>query len=91
MSKVVTKKIGYVDVDAGCVWIGDPCYIVGTDKPELQSWESFIGKMDFSKNYEAPLGQGVGVLVSSGYGDGSYPVTVEIEDDRVKSLTVTFF
>lgn len=89
--KTEIKEIGSVDVDAGCVWIGDPCYIVGTETPELKTWGDFVDVMDFGKLYSEPIGGGNGFVVDSGYGDGSYPVFVEIEDDRVKSLTVKFF
>jgi hypothetical protein len=35
-------------------------------------------------------GEGVAVVTSAGYGDGFYPVVAEIEDRRVKSITVHF-
>jgi hypothetical protein len=34
---------------------------------------------------------GIGVVVSSGYGDGVYPVYVKEEDGRVKELKISFF
>jgi hypothetical protein len=47
------------------------------------------------KHHAAPLGDGVGFAISTGYGDGSYPVYVETSDEgawgeRVKSITIKF-
>ena len=34
--------------------------------------------------------EGLGVCVTTGYGDGEYPVYAEIEDGVVKSVTIKF-
>jgi hypothetical protein len=86
---------GYADVDAGLIWVGDPCYIMGDDASNrVVAWHDFCDKLwsgDYDeKGFSAPLGQGVGVVVQSGYGDGTYPVYVEYADGRVKSVTVEF-
>lgn len=36
-------------------------------------------------------GEFQGLVVSTGYGDGTYPVYVKVEGGRVKSVTVKFF
>lgn len=106
MSDSEKVQIGNVWVDAGLVWIGDPCYVLGGDASNgVKTWEEFCTKLDeagrhdsASTVYTAPLGEGIGFAVDSGYGDGSYPVTLELVEDtlfggggkRVKSLTVTF-
>lgn len=81
-----------VFVDAGCIWIGDPCYIMGDDASNrVHDWQEFCDKIDNNKDVQSPLGVGTGVLVSSGYGDGSYDVDYTTNDDgRVASVTVTF-
>ena len=85
------KIIGHIGVDAGLCWIGDPCYVLpdgATDNPG-GSWSAFCDalgdEMPTTKNFN-----GVGVCVSTGYGDGSYPVTADIQDGRVMSVTVNF-
>lgn len=93
--------IGNVWVDAGMVWIGDPCYVIGSDSSNgPATWEEFCDKLAEAGRhaadapvYTAPLGQGIGFAVDSGYGDGSYPVTLVIDQysGRVKSLHVDFW
>lgn len=95
------KNIG---VDAGLVWIGDPCYVMGSDASHgPNNWSHFCDRL-FSEqavSNEAaficePLGAGIGVAIPSGYGDGYYTVTVETTKDtggwgeRVKAVTVSF-
>lgn len=89
------KKIGYIGVDAGLCWVGDPCYILHKEKlPETlgKDWSDFCTKLgdDVTKfNYE--LGhEGLGVCVSTGYGDGLYPVYANIEKGLVRGIWVDF-
>ena len=91
--------IGSVYVDAGIVMIGDPCYTLpddGSHRDEAaRDWHTFCDSLygddrDTLHGVE-PMGQGVGIVVQSGYGDGEYPVVAEYEDGRVKSVTVKFF
>lgn len=94
------KQIGTVFVDAGLIWIGDPCYIMGDDATNrVTDWGVFCKELEDSGQYKQrfsePLGYGVGLAVESGLGDGEYPVFVEFEDmddwgSRVKSVTIEF-
>jgi hypothetical protein len=103
------KQIGIIGIDAGLCWIGDPCYIhpdKGEEGPKDfgKSWDDFcdnIGKKNKGRNptmaqFNYDMGHaGLGVCVSTGYGDGSYPVYAEIIKDRVwgrriKSVTIVF-
>ena len=99
------KQIGVVGVDAGLLWLGDPCYIMGEDASEhpVKTWKEFCDKLDekgryadgLDSNYQQwnyKLGHaGLGVTVSTGNGDGEYPVFAEFDKDgRVKSVTVKF-
>ena len=92
------KKIGVIGVDAGLCWLGDPCYIISEDATKKwPKWLDFCDSIDQTKyptaqQYNYPMGHpGLGVLVSTGWGDGVYPVYAEIEEGRVKSVTVDFF
>ena len=81
-----------VGVDAGMIWIGDPCYVLGDDASHrVTDWMDFCDKIPHCNEVSAPLGHGIGLAIPSGYGDGCYPVTVERNGDgRVASVTITF-
>ena len=84
-----------VYVDAGLIWIGDPCYIMGDDAGNrVTDWADFCDNLREDGNYKtvtAPLGKGIGLAISSGYGDGCYPVHVEHNSEgRVSKVTITF-
>lgn len=94
---------GHIGVDAGLCWIGDPCYILHKDKDNFPStvlgtnWHEFCDKIGplNTLGYQAfpyALGHdGLGVCVSTGFGDGLYPVYVEkTEDGRVARVIVEF-
>jgi len=92
------KKIGVIGVDAGLCWLGDPCYVFGDQDAEHKwnTWMDFVetikaDQYPTTQQYNYNLGHpGLGVLVSTGWGDGVYPVFAEIEDGRVKRVTVDF-
>jgi hypothetical protein len=83
---------GEVCVDAGLIWIGDPCYVLGDDASHrVTDWIDFCDKVTDSNGVSAPLGHGTGLAISTGYGDGCYPVDVEYNGEgRVSKVTVTF-
>jgi hypothetical protein len=92
-----TRRIhlGYIGVDAGLCWIGDPCYVLpdGRDTNPGADWGKFckvISENDKPGNPTAHNFNGIGVCVGTGYGDGEYPVTANIENGRVMSVTVNF-
>jgi len=93
------KQIGVIGVDAGLCWIGDPCYILGKDATEqpTETWSEFCDLLgdkfnkDGHKQFNYKMGhEGLGVLVSTGYGDGVYPVYAEFKDGRVSKVTIEF-
>lgn len=98
MSKL--ERVGEIGVDAGLCWIGDPCYIIHNETPNHhlgRSWQEFCDELHkHEKNgatqFHYNKGHaGLGVCVSTGYGDGCYPVYVERnEEGRVKRLVVEF-
>lgn len=80
-------RVGTIGVDAGCVWIGDPCYILQGDRPKAigKDWAAFCrtltGKEPTMKSYDFDAGhEGLGVVVSSGFGDGTYDVMALVKD-----------
>lgn len=95
------EKVGIIGVDAGLVWIGDPCYVFHKENEppkELgKNWSEFCDIL-FEKekrqtnqfNYD--LGHpGLGVCVPTGYGDGEYPVLVQRnKEGRVMKVMVDF-
>jgi hypothetical protein len=95
------KQIGEIGVDAGLCWIGDPCYILHAEpapKAIGKDWGEFCdllhedGAYPTCKQLHYDLGHvGLGVVVSTGYGDGTYPVYAEFNDEgRVASVRVDF-
>jgi len=89
------EQIGYMSVDAGLCWVGDPCYIMGRDASHgVKEWDKFCDTLQEQRchdnGYSEPLGDGVGFAVTTGYGDGSYPVYIEKDNGRVTSITVDF-
>ena len=81
-----------VYVDAGLIWIGDPCYIMGNDASNrVTDWSDFCKELGGTSGVSAPLGKGIGLAISTGYGDGRYPVDVAYNGEgRVTKVTITF-
>lgn len=98
-------KVGTIFVDAGCVMVGDPCYTQGADASSAsESWSAFLEAtwpdtfgpdakegVEMGDAVQALGKEGVGIVVSSGYGDGEYPVYVQREYGRIKAMKVVFF
>lgn len=103
--------VGYIGVDSALVWIGDPSYILhlkpeDTPKSLGKTWQDFTTALitekhpkqyPISHSFNYDLGhEGLGVCVTSGLGDGKYPVYAKVEDlgylgIRITQLTVDFF
>jgi Protein of unknown function (DUF4241) len=95
------ERIGDIGVDAGLCWVGDPCYILHKDEPPKaigKSWDEFCDilyqddQFPICKQFNYDLGHpGLGIVMSSGYGDGTYPVYAEFDDEgRVAKVWVEF-
>jgi hypothetical protein len=89
------RIIGSVGVDAGLIWIGDPCYILHTDDglPSTlgENWSEFCDLLvdDYSKSFNYELGhEGLGVCTSTKYGDGIYNVIGFFEKDSKRPSCV---
>ena len=98
--ETMEKKIGVVGVDAGIIWIGDPCYIhKANENPEEWgvTWLDFchiLEKKEKENSYQFnyDLGHaGLGVGIRGFGGDGTYPVYAEFnEDGEIESVTIKF-
>lgn len=81
------ETIGHVGVDAGCLLIGDPSYVFDGFDYEAEvcsDWQFYREAID-----------GLAMLVSSGLGDGMYPVEAKIEEvegwgERVTEVRIRF-
>lgn len=93
------EKAGEIGVDAGLCWIGDPCYCVTPDGNEhpAKTWDEFCDSLQKVEengvaqwNYKMGH-KGLGVSVSTGFGDGVYPVYVKRNSEgRIKEAKVVF-
>ena len=90
----MSQHVKKIYVDSGQIWIGDPCYLEPKFIPTDQ-WKQFVNSIDFEKRFQEPMGEGLGILSTSGWGDGSYPVEIEMgngdESNRVRKITITFW
>jgi hypothetical protein len=93
------EEVGGLSVDAGIIWLGDPCYLVDAphqpDANEFRDWGAFCSKtagMTTHQAFDHPAGHpGKGLVVSTGYGDGHYPVSIRrAPDGRVAEVRVQF-
>jgi hypothetical protein len=83
--------IGHFGVDAGLCWIGDPCYIIHkkTDGSLGKDWAGFCNLL--GTDYPTTKSfHGLGVCVSTGFGDGSYPVYARIINNRIHQIFIDF-
>lgn len=97
-----TKLAGYCGVDSGQIMVIDPCYAfkdnyTGNDSTVTGGNYDAICRVSIADTFgEFPLPANgyygnIGVVTSSGYGDGCYPVFVDVnEDGRVVELRIAF-
>ena len=91
------ELIGHCDVDAGLLYLGDPCYL--SDNNLFADWQKFCDLIPDNKEgftighsgeVDTPGKEGMGVVVSTGYGDGTYGVYAQIKQGRVMQVMVDF-
>ena len=95
-----TKLAGYCGVDSGQIMVIDPCYAFQdsyTGNAATGGNYDAICRVSLADTFgEFPLpangySGNVGVVTSSGYGDGNYPVFVDVNDEgRVIELRINF-
>jgi len=91
---------GHFGVDSGQAMVGDPCYLDQWKTNEGEEWnlEGKVGDYSYqgvsATTIESNYGEVGGfsaVAFSTGYGDGVYPVYVQInEDGRVSKVVIDF-
>jgi hypothetical protein len=93
-------EAGRFGVDSGQAMVGDPCYLDQWKTNEGEEWDldGKIGQYSYQgasattieKSY-GELGVGSAVVFNTGYGDGYYPVFVQLnEDGRVSKVVIDF-
>jgi hypothetical protein len=95
--------VGGFTVDSGQVMIGDPCYLDewqnwNRDKEPFDNHVNKAGEYGYLgacaitlKDNFGVVGDGRGVVSTTGYGDGYYSVFAEMnEDGRVAKLIIDF-
>jgi hypothetical protein len=93
-------EAGWFSVDSGQAMVGDPCYLDGWKTNEGEEWnlEGKIGDYSYHgasattiDNSYGELGIGNAVVFNTGYGDGYYPVYVQMNDDgRISKVVIDF-
>lgn len=91
---------GHFAVDSGQAMVGDPCYLDGWDTNKNDEWntEGKEGQYSYQgasattlANSYGELGNGTAVAFNTGYGDGLYPVYVQMNNDgRVSKVVIDF-
>ena len=94
------KLAGYFTVDSGQAMVGDPCYLDDWDTNKNEEWNLEGKAGDYSyhgasattiANSYGELGHAKAVVFNTGYGDGMYPVYVELNgDNRVSKIILDF-
>ena len=95
--------IGSFAVDSGQAMVGDPCYLDdwkdwNSEEESFDDHVNNVGQYGYLgacnatlTNGHGVLGMGNGVVFSTGYGDGVYPVYAEINDEgRVVKVVIEF-
>lgn len=91
---------GKIGIDTGTCWLGDPSYLLAQRPPWL-TWDHFLvglraAHFPLVREWPYPKGHtGLGVSVTTGWGDGRYPVYVKYIQDgpakgRVAAVQVVF-
>lgn len=91
------KQIGQISVDSGLVMIGDPCYVIHTDKPKEQlgkNWEEFckiIGDKDVTNFSHRQQDGEMATVLYTPWGDGVYPIYATYsKNGRIKKVEIVF-
>ncbi len=90
---------GHFSVDSGQAMVGDPCYLDTWNNNTNDEWnlEGKVGEYSYQGASATTLANNYGelgfnaVVFSTGYGDGLYPVYVQLNDDgRVSKVVIDF-
>ena len=91
---------GHIGIDSGQAMVGDPCYLDNwdTNKNDEFNIDGKEGQYSYHgacattlKNSYGELNAGSAVVFNTGYGDGLYPVYIELNSDgRVSKVLIDF-
>jgi len=91
---------GSIAIDSGQAMVGDPCYLDDWDTNKGDEWnlEGKVGQYSYQgasattlANSFGELGFATAVVFNTGYGDGLYPVYVQMNDEgRVSKIVIDF-
>jgi hypothetical protein len=93
------EQIAAIGVDAGMVWVGDPCYTMTPDTPFAiaGNWQEFVSrfleKLDNRvARWTKPDWGDIGVAFQPGNGDGVFPVYVRRDpaNGEIVELRIAF-
>jgi hypothetical protein len=109
MKKKVTKskqkrakleEVGYVTVDAGLMYLGDPCYLAGPKENPFENWSDFCDvALDPGVTPDPNLipiphtagAPGKGIVIGGFGGDGIFPVFIKRgKSGLVKEIVIKF-
>ncbi len=91
MKKPTWVLIGKCAVDSGQIMLVDPCYVLPEDKKnstdEAYTYKQLLKERNdkLSQKFIFSGIGGSGVIVSSGFGDGMYPVYAKIKEIKYKN------
>jgi hypothetical protein len=91
---------GQIGIDSGQAMVGDPCYLDEWQTNKNDEWDIENKQGEYSyhgacattlENKYGQLGMGSAVVFNTGYGDGLYPVYVQLNNDgRVSKVVIDF-
>jgi len=82
------ELVGHCGVDSGLIWIGDPCYLKDSEFSKSEDWQGFCNSL---RDQTLPVENNSGVLTTTRFGDGEFPVYVtKDKDGRVKKMEIEF-
>lgn len=83
------QQVGALFVDAGCLVIGDPSYLLRREG-HRQAGLDYQAVIDAGNDPVVPIAQGMALLVQAFGGDGCYPVFVRFEGARLAEVRIEF-
>lgn len=97
------EYLGKIGVDSGSMLLSDPCYVKDFPPFDDTTWKKDLaanakeytynsaGAASCSEAQAAILGDGMGAVCSTGYGDGNYPVyVIRNRDGRIAAMMIDF-
>lgn len=91
---------GSIAIDSGQAMVGDPCYLDDWDTNKGDEWnlEGKLNQYSYQgasattlANSYGQLGFATAVVFNTGYGDGLYPVYVQMNDEgRISKVVIDF-